>query len=244
MWQPDRSKAAGQSPSTEYTYLTRNDGPSVVTTKTLRADGGYTTSHELYDGLLRERQTQEPAPRDDQASDPALRDGRTITDTLYNSQGEEHKANTGYFAVGTPSTNLIAVADADVPNQVVSLYDGAGELDTQILKAKGVEKFRVSAQMEGDRLHLTPPPGGTATTRIGDAEDRLVELREYKGATPTGAYESTKYTYDSADRLSTVTDAAKATCGVTTTTCAAGRSGRRTRTRASRPPRTTTPTRW
>ena len=33
----------------------RNDGPSVVTTKTLRADGGYTTSYELYDGLLRER---------------------------------------------------------------------------------------------------------------------------------------------------------------------------------------------
>ncbi|MFG1944024.1 RHS repeat domain-containing protein [Nonomuraea sp. NPDC048826] len=208
VWQSDRSKAAGQSPSTEYTYLTRKDGPSVVTSKTLRDDGGYTTSHELYDGLLRERQTQEPAPRDDQASDPALRDGRTITDTLYNSQGEEHKANTGYFAVGSPSTNLIAVADADVPNQVVSLYDGAGELDTQILKAKGVEKFRVSAQVEGDRVHLTPPPGGTATTRIGDAEDRLIELREYKGATPTGAYESTKYTYDSAGRLSTVTDAA------------------------------------
>ncbi|MGR6923289.1 RHS repeat domain-containing protein [[Actinomadura] parvosata] len=208
VWQPDRSKAGGQSPSTEYSYTMRADGPSVVTTKTLRADGGYTESHELYDGLMRERQTQEPAPKDDQTQDPALRDGRTITDTFYNSQGEEYKQNTGYFATGAPSTDLLAVADADVPNQVVSTFDGVGDVNAQVLKAKGVEKYRVTAKDEGDRVHVTPPPGGTATTRIGDAEDRLVELRQYKGATPTGEYESTKYTYDAAGRLSTVTDSA------------------------------------
>ncbi|NJP92128.1 hypothetical protein HCN51_22125 [Nonomuraea sp. FMUSA5-5] len=208
VWQPDRSKAGGQSPSTEYSYTMRADGPSVVTTRTLRADGGYTESHELYDGLMRERQTQEPAPKDDQTQDPALRDGRTITDTFYNSQGEEYKQNTGYFATGAPSTDLLAVADADVPNQVVSTFDGVGDVNAQVLKAKGVEKYRVTAKDEGDRVHVTPPPGGTATTRIGDAEDRLVELRQYKGATPTGEYESTKYTYDAAGRLSTVTDSA------------------------------------
>ncbi|MFB4265878.1 RHS repeat-associated core domain-containing protein [Nonomuraea sp. GTA35] len=208
VWQPDRSKAAGQSPSTEYSYLMRADGPSVVTTRTLRADGGYTESHELYDGLMRERQTQEPAPTDDQTQDPALRDGRTITDTFYNSQGEDYKQNTGYFATGAPTTTLLAVADADVPNQVVTLFDGVGDVNAQLLKAKGVEKYRVTAKDEGDRIHITPPPGGTATTRIGDAEDRLIELRQYKGATPTGEYESTKYTYDHAGRLSTVTDPA------------------------------------
>ncbi|MFI7694782.1 RHS repeat domain-containing protein [Nonomuraea sp. NPDC049655] len=208
VWQPDRSKAAGQSPSTEYAYTMRTDGPSVVTTKTLRADGGYTVSHELYDGLMRERQTQEPAPRDDQTQDPALRDGRTITDTFYNSLGEVSKSNTGYFATGTPATELLAVADTDVPTQVVSVFDGAGEVNAQILKAKGVERYRVSATQQGDRVNITPPAGGTATTRIGDADDRLIELRQYKGATPTGPYESTKYTYDPAGRLSTVTDAA------------------------------------
>ncbi|MGW6502824.1 RHS repeat-associated core domain-containing protein [Nonomuraea angiospora] len=208
VWQADRSKEAGQSPSTEYSYTMRTDGPSYVTTKTLRADGGYTTSYELYDGLMRERQTQEPAPADDQTTDPALRDGRTITDTFHNSQGEEYKANAGYFATGAPSTELLAVADADVPNQVVSLFDGAGEANAEILKVKGVEKYRVTAKEEGDRLHVTPPPGGTATTRIGDAQDRLIELRQYKGATPTGEYDSTKYTYDRAGRLSTVTDPA------------------------------------
>ncbi|MBF8189726.1 type IV secretion protein Rhs [Nonomuraea sp. K274] len=208
VWQPDRSRAEGQSPNTEYSYAMRTDGPSVVTTKTLRADGGYTTSHELYDGLMRERQTQEPAPLDDQTQDPALRDGRTITDTFYNSQGEKYKANTGYFATGAPSTELLAVADTDVPTQIVSTFDGSGEVNAQILKAKGVEQQRASATQQGDRIHVTPPPGGTATTRIGDAEDRLIELRQYKGATPTGEYESTKYAYDHAGRLSTVTDPA------------------------------------
>ncbi|QFY06764.1 type IV secretion protein Rhs [Nonomuraea phyllanthi] len=208
VWQNDRSKAAGQSPNTEYAYTVRNDGPSVVTTRTLRPDGGYTTSYELYDGLMRERQTQEPAPVDDQTQDPALRDGRTITDTLYNSLGEKARSNTGYFATGEPATELFAVSDTDVPNQIVSTFDGAGDVNAQILKAKGVEQFRVSVKQEGDRVHVTPPPGGTATTRIGDADDRLVELRQYKGATPTGEYESTKYTYDHAGRLSTVTDPA------------------------------------
>ncbi|MEV0821404.1 RHS repeat domain-containing protein [Nonomuraea rubra] len=208
VWQADRSKAAGQSPSTEYSYTVRSDGPSVVTTKTLRADGGYTVSHELYDGLMRERQTQEPSPTDDQTQDPALRDGRTITDTFYNSQGEEYKQNTGYFATGTPSTALLAVADTAVPNQVVAQFDGTGEKNAEIFRVKGVEQYRVTAKEEGDRLHITPPPGGTATTRIGDAQDRLIELRQYKGATPTGEYESTKYTYDHAGRLATVTDPA------------------------------------
>nr|WP_055502337.1 RHS repeat-associated core domain-containing protein [Nonomuraea pusilla] len=208
VWQADRSKAAGQTPSTEYSYLVRNDGPSVVTTRTLRADGGYTASHELYDGLARERQTQEPAPRDDQTQDPALRDGRTVTDTFHNSLGAVAKSNTGYFATGAPSTDLLSVSDADVPTQVVSAFDGTGDVNAQILKVKGAEKWRVTAEEQGDRVHITPPPGGTATTRIGDAEDRLIELRQYKGATPTGEYESTRYTYDHAGRLSTVTDPA------------------------------------
>ncbi|MEV0594213.1 RHS repeat domain-containing protein [Nonomuraea cavernae] len=206
VWQSDRSKAAGQSPSTEYSYLTRDDGPSVVTTKTLGADGAYTTSHELYDGLLRSRQTQEPAPRDDQTQDPALRDGRTITDTFYNSFGEVAKANSGYFSTGVPGTDLLGVRDTDVPSQFASVYDGTGELSAQVLLAKGVEKWRASATHKGDRIDVTPPPGGTATTSIGDAEDRLVELRQYKGATPTGAYEATKYAYDAAGRLASVTD--------------------------------------
>ncbi|MFI7225178.1 RHS repeat domain-containing protein [Nonomuraea angiospora] len=198
VWQPDRDKAAGQSPNTEYAYIVRPDGPNVVTTRTLAADGTYITSHELYDGLMRERQTQEPATGG----------GRVLTDTFHNSLGEIAKRNTGYHSTGDPSSELLAVSDDDVAGQVVGGYDGTGELVQQSFRVKGVEKWSTKAVRQGDRVDITPPPGGTATTHIGDAEDRVVELRQYKGAIPTGAYESTKYTYDKAGRLATVTDPA------------------------------------
>ncbi|MER7425553.1 RHS repeat-associated core domain-containing protein [Nonomuraea rubra] len=198
VWQHDRDRAAGQSPSTEYAYLVRTDGPNVVTTRTLSAEGAYITSHELYDGLMRKRQTQEPA----------IGGGRVLTDTFHNSIGEVAKTNSGYYSTGEPSTDLLAVSDDDVTGQVVSTYDGAGELVRQAFLVKGAEKWASTALRQGDRVSVTQPQGGGATTHVGDAEDRVIELRQYKGPTPTGAYDATKYTYDQAGRLSTVTDPA------------------------------------
>ncbi|MBF8186167.1 type IV secretion protein Rhs [Nonomuraea sp. K274] len=198
VWQHDRDRSAGQSPNTEYAYIVRPDGPNVVTTRTLAAGGAYITSHELYDGLMRERQTQEPAPGG----------GRVLTDTFHNSLGEIAKTNTGYYSTGEPGTDLLGVSDDDVAGQITGGYDGTGELIRQSFLVKGVEKWTTEAVRLGDRVHITPPPGGTATTHIADAEDRVIELRQYKGATPTGAYESTTYTYDKAGRPATVTDPA------------------------------------
>ncbi|MFG2076267.1 RHS repeat domain-containing protein [Nonomuraea maritima] len=197
VWQPDRGRSAGQSPNTEYAYQVRTDAPNVVTTKTLADDGTYLVSHELYDGLLRERQTQEPAPGG----------GRVLTDVFHNSIGEVARSNEGYYATGDAATSLFAVSDDDVAGQVVSSYDGTGELVAQSFRVKGVEKWRTSTRRAADRAHVTPPPGGTASTVLADAEGRVTELRQYTGATPSGAYEATKYAYDRAGRLTSVTDA-------------------------------------
>ncbi|WP_282204957.1 RHS repeat domain-containing protein [Kitasatospora fiedleri] len=43
---------------------------------------------------------------------------------------------------------------------------------------------------------------------ISNVAGQIVELRQYKSATPTGAYDSTKYVYDSAGNLSKLTDPA------------------------------------
>ncbi|MFC6679452.1 RHS repeat domain-containing protein [Nonomuraea ferruginea] len=198
VWQNDRNKAAGQSPNTEYSYLIRTDGPNVVTTRTLATDGTYIASHELYDGLMRPRQTQEPAPGG----------GRVITDTFHNSIGEVAKTNEGYYATGDPETNVFAVSDDDVAGQVVTAFDGAGEMVSQSFRVKGQEKWKSTVRRAADRAHVTPPPGESAATLIADVEGRGVELRQYKGSTPTGEYEATKYTYDKAGRLATVTDSA------------------------------------
>ncbi|MFI7453533.1 RHS repeat-associated core domain-containing protein [Nonomuraea sp. NPDC049714] len=198
VWQHDRDKAAGQSPNTEYSYQIRTDGPNIVTSRTLATTGEYIVSHELYDGLLRPRQTQEPAPGG----------GRVVTDTFHNSIGEVAKSNEGYYATGDASTQLLGVADDDVAGQVVSSFDGTGELVTQSYRVKGQEQWKTSVRRAADRSHVTPPPGGSAATVLSDAEGRMVEQRLYKGTTPAGEYATTKYTYDKAGRLASVTDSA------------------------------------
>jgi RHS repeat-associated protein len=198
VWQHDRSKSAGQTPNTEYSYLVRNDGPNIVTTKTLATDGTYIASHELFDGLMRERQTQEPAPGG----------GRTITDTFYNSTGEVAKSNQGYYALGDAATSLFDAVDDKVAGQIVSTFDGSGELTGQSFRVKGQEKWKVGVRRSADKQHVTPVAGGTATTLLTNADDQVVEQRQYKGAAPSGEYDATKYTYDKAGRISTLTDPA------------------------------------
>jgi RHS repeat-associated protein len=73
----------------------------------------------------------------------------------------------------------------------------------------GVEQWRTTSGHEGDRTHVTPPAGGSATTTIVDAHNRVTQLRQYTAAgTPTGAYQATSYGYDRLDRRTTATDPA------------------------------------
>ena len=65
------------TPNYIYTYAVSNTGPTAVTTQELNDELGYQTSTLIYDGLLRQRQTQTTTPRD----------GRLITDTFYDTRG-------------------------------------------------------------------------------------------------------------------------------------------------------------
>ena len=60
-WEPDRVKGTDTA-SIIYEYLVRSTGGAAVTTRTLNPAGSYITSHALYDGLLRPRQTQTTSP--------------------------------------------------------------------------------------------------------------------------------------------------------------------------------------
>ncbi|MEH1123040.1 polymorphic toxin-type HINT domain-containing protein [Micromonospora sp. CPCC 206061] len=197
VWHPGRSTTS--TPTAEYAYLVRNNAPTVVTTKAVNAKGLYTTSHAIYDGSLRLRQTQVPSPGG----------GRILADVFYNTRGEPWKRNGAYYNQFPPDTTLVApTSDADVPGQTRSYFDGAGRLTAEVLYTFGQERRRTSTSYEGDRVHVTPPAGGTATTTISDAKSRTVELREYASGKPTGAYDATRYTYDKRGALASVTDPA------------------------------------
>ncbi|MFJ4409567.1 RHS repeat-associated core domain-containing protein [Streptomyces sp. NPDC088910] len=200
VWQPNRSKADGQTPNTEYAYANVDGAIASVTTKTLNNDGSQDAAYTLYDGFGRVRQVQAPGQNG----------GRLLTDTFYDERGQAAIAYAPYYATGTPSANLFKVEDATgVETQTATRYDGLGRVvKTTILAGNGVGTplSTTTTSYGGNSVTVTPPKGGTPTTTITDAAGHTVELRQYKAATPTGAYDSTAYGYDNGGNLNKITD--------------------------------------
>jgi RHS repeat-associated protein len=186
------------TPNTKYSYLVRTDAPSVIITSTLDANGNYRTEYQLLDGKMRLRQTQSPSPNG----------GRVVTDSVYNSLGQKVKENGPYYNDAPPGTDLLIPDETRLPAQTVTQYDGAGRPTSEAFNIEGVEQWRTTYVNAVDHQDITPPLGDTPTTRVLDAQGRLVELRQYKGAAASGPYDSTKYTYWPSGQLATVTDPA------------------------------------
>ncbi|GAA4635358.1 RHS repeat-associated core domain-containing protein [Actinoallomurus vinaceus] len=203
VWLPGRPSS--DSPHMQFTYTISKDKPAVVSTQRLMADGSaYSTSYQLFDGLLRPVQTQAPAKVD--GSGTVI--GRMIADTFYNSSGLVTKTNDPYYNATVPSGTLYAPTDNEVPGQTVTTYDGQGRPTVEAFQKLGVEQWRTTTTYTGDSVSVVPPKGSTPTTKVTDAKGRTTELRQYHGRTIGGDYDTTKYGYDSAGRLADVTDPA------------------------------------
>ncbi|MFL6072927.1 MAG: RHS repeat-associated core domain-containing protein [Mycobacteriales bacterium] len=196
VWLPGRDKT--QPANTQYSYLVRSDGPTAIGTKTLKDDGSYEVSYDLYDSQLRPRQTQDPAPGG----------GRVISDTLFDSRGMETTVNDDYVADGDPSTDLfVPNSEGDIASQTVTSYDEMERPTAEVFKVRGNVRWQTKLSYQGlDRVDITPPKGGTATTEITDALGQVVERRAYHDPTPTGAYDSTTYSYTPNGQLASVTE--------------------------------------
>ncbi|MFF4345469.1 polymorphic toxin-type HINT domain-containing protein [Kitasatospora sp. NPDC001540] len=202
VWLPDRAKSNGQTPDQEFTYTIADGKPSAIATKTLDDDGSQQTAYTLYDGFARPRQSQTPGPDG----------GRILTDTFYDDRGNPALAYAAYYTAGAPSSTLRNVDDTtNLETQTTTAYDGLGRpVKSTLLAGNGVGTPLSSTLTEyaGDRTTITPPQGGTPTTTITDAAGHTTELRQYKSATPTGAYDATTYRYDPAGHLTRLTDPA------------------------------------
>jgi RHS repeat-associated protein len=208
VWQPGRDKAT-QTANASYSYLVQSTAPTVVTSNTLTPSGGYVTSYQLYDGLLRPRQTQ--APRADGAA------GTLITDTFYDTAGRAWKTYAPYLAAVTPGSGLfVANEQSDVPARTELRFDGASRQTASILFVRNssgvpVEFSRTTTAYGGDRVDVTPPAGGTASSTVTNGIGEKIQTLVYHGATPTptvvGSYDATTYAYDHKQELATITDA-------------------------------------
>jgi RHS repeat-associated protein len=192
LWEIDRDPAT-QTPSAEYDYTVRRDGPTVVTSRTLKDDGQYAVSYEILDGLLRERQTQ----------DEAVGPGRIVNDTFYDTAGRKWKENDGYYNDLEPEPKLLQVGDNEVPSQNRTTFNGMGEPVVEVTYHRGVEKLRTTTEVDGDVSTTIPPNGDTVTATFEDAEGRVVEMREYTKA-DRSAWRSTRYEYDDQDNVTKI----------------------------------------
>jgi RHS repeat-associated protein len=194
VWLPGRARS--QTPSAKVSYQIRNGGkPSSVTKAKLNPAGnGYITGYQLYDGLVRPRQTQAPA----------VGGGAIVADTLYDDRGLVTRRFEPYVVDGAPGDTLF-VPTGNVPSATDYEHDGAERVTASVNQVNGVETWRTTTRYGGDRTDVTPPAGGTPTSTYTDPRGRKTELRQFTGGSIGGAFESTTYGYDKAGRTASMT---------------------------------------
>ncbi|MFF3310984.1 RHS repeat domain-containing protein [Streptomyces sp. NPDC002952] len=174
--------------------------PAAVTSRTLKDDGTYDRQVTVYDGLMRQVQTQEDAHGP----------GRVVTDTTYDDHGLVDEQTGGYLAKGDPAPEIFAPKSKSlVPSWTKARYDG---MERQV---------RLSTYLAGDYRYATyttytdtsvyvNPAGSTAprTRTYTDALGRVTSIFHYSRDDSSTAGRSTAYEYDARGNRSKVTDPA------------------------------------
>ncbi|MFD8077149.1 polymorphic toxin-type HINT domain-containing protein [Streptomyces sp. NPDC059718] len=182
--------------------------PPYVTTYARGYEDRIETSVTLYDGLGRERQTQEEADNDA---------GWLITDTLYNNSGEVYQTNNAYLTdEAKPGELFSPLADTAVPNITRYTYDGLGRVlkETPYLKwidentkesfSKAYEDRAVRYEYGEDWSKVIQPEGDSTYRVWTDALGRTVRTDTFNPAAP-GGFTSTDYEYDARGQVKTAT---------------------------------------
>ncbi|MDA1360271.1 hypothetical protein O1R50_11595 [Glycomyces luteolus] len=180
-----------------FSYSVTDTAPIAVTTQVLEEDNTYTKSIQIYDGLLRERQTQASGPSDS---------SRLVTDTEYDLLGRVAVENAVYEAAGAPSGTLLVVDSGAVDLRTLTKYDDLGRATKVTAAEASDELWSTTTQYWADQAIAAAPEGGTATTTVTDARGQTVALHQYLDNEPVGEAQNTTYTYTPAGNLATVTD--------------------------------------
>ncbi|MEV0810322.1 ricin-type beta-trefoil lectin domain protein [Micromonospora sp. NPDC050200] len=197
---PTEKKANGDPPSVKYAYDIRADAPNKLTVQTLQnrptdtAPAVYVTSYQFLDGRLRARNTQSTAPGGT---------GRIITATSYDGRGQVAAQIAPYYNTDPAGSALDNPDPATLASRTTYGYDAVGRVTAEVLEANAVEKWGTRHSYDGDR-HTLIPPSGTNSTTYYDAAGRPTKVTVQPGT----AIEETRYGYNTAGELTSVTDAA------------------------------------
>ncbi|MYZ36123.1 MULTISPECIES: hypothetical protein, partial [unclassified Streptomyces] len=201
-WSAARSTAP--TPDVEFGYQAAvatpdRTRPAAVTMKSLKDDGSYATQVTIYDGLMREVQSQS------EAHGP----GRIIVDTTYNDQGLLYEKTGGYLVKGQPAGDLFEPrSNTLIPNWTKTRYDGLGR-QVRLSTYHG-QDFKYAAYTSyTDTSTFVDPPGSTAPSSksFTDALGRVTSVQHYTNADNSGR-RVTSYAYDKRGNREKVTDPA------------------------------------
>ncbi|MFE7657307.1 polymorphic toxin-type HINT domain-containing protein, partial [Streptomyces bottropensis] len=202
-WSPSRSSGS-KSPNVEIEYqsaiaTSKESRPAAVTTKSLKDDGTYSRQVTIYDGLMRQVQTQS------QAHGP----GRVVTDTTYNDHGLADEQTSAYLAKNEPAAELFSPRSKSlVPSRIKHLYDG---LERPVSQSTFHDEKKVyTARSEyGDTFTSVDPAGSTSprVRTVTDALGRVTSIVHHKDDS-TSAGRTTTYGYDDRGLRTSVTDPA------------------------------------
>ncbi|MGN9909976.1 RHS repeat-associated core domain-containing protein [Phytohabitans sp. LJ34] len=205
-WGPGWKRADHpDTPTAEYRYRMKNDGPSAVMSFGLNADGEQRLDGiALFDALLRPVQEQAPTAQG----------GRLVTSTRYDTRGlTEWSSGPNWVDGAGPGVELVAVSQGQDHARTLYTYDAAGRVATESFMShqqiRWTTRTRYGGSTKGWMERVDPPRGGTPSATVVNLQGEVVEKRDYHGATADGAYDTTVYDYDRRGRLETVTDPAR-----------------------------------
>ncbi|WFE24849.1 ricin-type beta-trefoil lectin domain protein [Solwaraspora sp. WMMD791] len=192
-WAPGRTPTAGAIPDFSAEYHLPAGKPPYVVTRSRGHENRVETTVTLYDGLGRERQSQQEA----------VGGGRLISDTLYNTSGEIWQTNNAYYADGAPSGRLFTpLADTTVPNATRYTYDGLGRVLTEMPVLRGTDAPERATRYEYGTDHSTViNPAGAPSYRVwSDAIGRTTRVDTFTDAART-AFTTMRYEHDARGQL-------------------------------------------
>jgi RHS repeat-associated protein len=188
----------------KYTYAVSATAPSVTTEQAEEPGGGYLTSKTLSDSLGQVRETQQATAGG----------GTDVADTTYNSDGWKTLVSDPYYTSGAPSGTLVSAGSGSVPSQTGYVYDGDGRVTKQVAYALGTETWETDTTYGGNYVTVVPPSGGTSQTTFTDGRGLTTAIYQYHAGVPaspsdpSSQYDQTSYTYTTARKLASITDAA------------------------------------
>ena len=198
-WDPMRPIASNPTPTVETSYSVSQTNPSWVKTVTISGNGVPVPSYTIYDGLGRERQTQNLSPGG----------GKILTDTWYDSRGAKSTVNNNYFTSGAPD-GVLVIPQLAVPSSTQYEYDAAGRpTKVRSMTNDNQELWATQTSYTGmDTTTVTGPGTEAAVTTIVNLDGNTEQRSLFHGTAPTGVADTSTYIYDRFGQLARMGDGA------------------------------------